>query len=72
MPNFSVVVHNSNPKMNATRKISRQLTEPEECAIVRDRDDEFQILRHVVLMLALGCSMFVVSVHSTSIEKLAR
>ena len=40
-----------------------QLTEPEEVNIVRDRDDEYQMLRHVVLLLILCCSMFVVSQH---------
>ena len=43
------------------KRLSMQLTEPEEFTIVRDRDDEFQILRHVILLLAMGCSMFVVS-----------
>ncbi len=38
----------------------RRLTEPEESGIVRDRDDEFHITRHVGLLLALGTSMFVV------------
>lgn len=38
----------------------RQLTEPEEVTLVRDRDDEYQTLRHVVLLLVLSCSMFVV------------
>jgi len=37
----------------------RQLTEPEEVTLVRDRDDEYQTLRHVVLLLVLSCSMFV-------------
>jgi hypothetical protein len=36
-----------------------QLTKPEEIGIVRDRDDEFQMLRHVVLLLLLCASMFV-------------
>lgn len=36
-----------------------RLTEPEESGIVRDRDDEFQITRHVGLLLTLGSSMFV-------------
>lgn len=38
----------------------RQLTEPEEVTLVRDRDDEFQTLRHIVLLLVLSGSMFVV------------
>lgn len=37
-----------------------QLTEPEEIGIVRDRDDEFQMLRHIILLLLLCGSMFVV------------
>lgn len=37
------------------------LTEPEEIGIVRDRDDEFQMLRHIILLLLLCSSMFVVS-----------
>ncbi|CAL8138044.1 unnamed protein product [Orchesella dallaii] len=36
-----------------------QLTEPEEIGIVRDRDDEFQMLRHIILLLLLCGSMFV-------------
>nr|XP_045596730.1 integral membrane protein GPR155-like isoform X2 [Procambarus clarkii] len=36
-----------------------QLTEPEETTIVRDRDDEFQMMRHVVLLLFLCGSMIV-------------
>jgi hypothetical protein len=39
--------------------------EPEEMGIVRDRDDEFQILRHVVLLLFLSTSMLVVSISRT-------
>lgn len=39
---------------------SSQLTEPEETSIVRDRDDEFQMMRHVVLLLFLCGSMIVV------------
>ncbi|XP_021950434.1 integral membrane protein GPR155 isoform X2 [Folsomia candida] len=35
------------------------LTEPEEIGIVRDRDDEFQMLRHIILLLLLCSSMFV-------------
>ncbi|XP_050702655.1 LOW QUALITY PROTEIN: integral membrane protein GPR155-like [Eriocheir sinensis] len=35
------------------------LTEPEEVGIVRDRDDEFQMMRHVVLLLFLCGSMIV-------------
>ncbi|KAG0722565.1 Integral membrane protein GPR155 [Chionoecetes opilio] len=35
------------------------LTEPEETTIVRDRDDEFQMMRHVVLLLLLCGSMIV-------------
>jgi len=42
-------------------KALNQLTEPEEIGIVRDRDDEFQIFRHVLLLLLLCGSMFVVS-----------
>jgi hypothetical protein len=38
-----------------------RLTEPEEVGIVRDRDDEFQVLRHQILLLLLSVSMFVVS-----------
>ena len=38
-----------------------RLTEPEESGIVRDRDDEFQITRHIGLLLTLCFSMFVVS-----------
>nr|XP_027225362.1 integral membrane protein GPR155-like isoform X1 [Penaeus vannamei] len=38
---------------------SAQLTEPEETMIVRDRDDEFQMMRHVVLLLFLCGSMIV-------------
>ncbi|XP_042861951.1 integral membrane protein GPR155-like [Penaeus japonicus] len=38
---------------------STQLTEPEETTIVRDRDDEFQMMRHVVLLLFLCGSMIV-------------
>ena len=41
------------------RSHSIHLTEPEEVNIVRDRDDEYQMLRHVVLLLILCCSMFV-------------
>lgn len=40
--------------------VGQRLTEPEECGIVRDRDDEFHITRHVGLLLALSFSMFVV------------
>lgn len=46
--------------VSARKPTTRRLTEPEECAIVRDRDDEFQIMRHVTLLLALSFSMFVV------------
>ncbi|XP_076059011.1 integral membrane protein GPR155 homolog anchor isoform X2 [Oratosquilla oratoria] len=38
---------------------STQLTEPEESLILRDRDDEFQMMRHVVLLLFLCGSMIV-------------
>jgi len=37
----------------------QSLTEPEELTIVRDRDDEYQVLRHVVLLLLLCMSMVV-------------
>jgi len=47
--------------VSSRKPITRRLTEPEECGIVRDRDDEFQIMRHVTLLLALSFSMFVVS-----------
>ena len=47
--------------LSSRKPITRRLTEPEECGIVRDRDDEFQIMRHVTLLLALSFSMFVVS-----------
>ncbi|CAL4069876.1 unnamed protein product, partial [Meganyctiphanes norvegica] len=36
-----------------------QLTDPEENGIVRDRDDEFQMMRHIVLLLFLCASMIV-------------
>ncbi|KAK7068809.1 hypothetical protein SK128_020429, partial [Halocaridina rubra] len=38
---------------------SSQLTEPQEITIVRDRDDEFQMMRHIVLLLFLCGSMIV-------------
>ena len=47
-------------KSLAANQTSR-LTEPEESRIVRDRDDEFQITRHIGLLLTLCFSMFVVS-----------
>ncbi|XP_053656255.1 lysosomal cholesterol signaling protein isoform X2 [Cherax quadricarinatus] len=39
--------------------MTSQLTEPQETTIVRDRDDEFQMMRHVVLLLLLCGSMIV-------------
>jgi len=42
-------------------RANNQLTEPEEMGILRDRDDEFQMLRHIILLLFLSISMFVVS-----------
>jgi len=48
------------PIVAPRKPITRRLTEPEELGIVRDRDDEFQIVRHVTLLLALSFSMFVV------------
>jgi len=62
MPVFNVdmdMEDGSNGTMNLGKRVTRQLTEPEESNIVRDRDDEFQIMRHVLLLLVLGCSMFV-------------
>lgn len=41
-------------------RATTQLTEPQETRIVRDRDDEFQMMRHVVLLLFLCGSMIVV------------
>jgi hypothetical protein len=46
--------------VSSRKPLTRRLTEPEECGIVRDRDDELQIMRHVTLLLALSFSMFVV------------
>ncbi|KAK3853959.1 hypothetical protein Pcinc_018287 [Petrolisthes cinctipes] len=46
---------NGSPRHRATT----QLTEPQETRIVRDRDDEFQMMRHVVLLLFLCGSMIV-------------
>ncbi|XP_066945138.1 lysosomal cholesterol signaling protein isoform X2 [Macrobrachium rosenbergii] len=51
-------------KENTTEIIQRyastsQLTEPLETTIVRDRDDEFQMMRHIVLLLFLCGSMIV-------------
>ena len=40
---------------------STRLTQPLESRIIRDRDDEFQMMRHVVLLLFLCGSMIVVS-----------
>lgn len=40
---------------------SNYLTAPEEIGIVRDRDDEYQMLRHLILLLMLCISMFIVS-----------
>lgn len=34
-------------------------TEPEEAFILNDPNEEYQILRHIVLLLILSCSMFV-------------
>lgn len=34
--------------------------EPEEAVVRNEPDEEYQILRHVVLLLILSCSMFVV------------
>ena len=42
-------------------KSMNTLTEPAEIGIVRDRDDEFQMTRHIVMLLLLCSSMFVVS-----------
>ncbi|XP_046451325.1 integral membrane protein GPR155-like isoform X2 [Daphnia pulex] len=53
---LSPSAHNSYPMMFGG---SSRLTEPEESRIVRDRDDEFQITRHVGLLLTLSFSMFV-------------
>ena len=63
MPAFNIDMDDDSQLavMNPRKRVTRQLTEPEESAIVRDRDDEFQIIRHVILLLALACSMFVVS-----------
>jgi|688.fasta_scaffold782131_1 hypothetical protein len=36
-------------------------TEPEEAICPTDPNEEYQILRHIVLLLILSCSMFVVS-----------
>ncbi|XP_065582586.1 lysosomal cholesterol signaling protein-like isoform X2 [Artemia franciscana] len=41
------------------RQPSLEFMEDPELRIVRDRDDEFQILRHVILLLLLCISMFV-------------
>ena len=60
-PELSQSKPNQGRNFSSGKRVSQQLTEPEECAIVRDRDDEFQIMRHVILLLALGCSMFVAS-----------
>lgn len=61
MPAFNIDMDDDSQLavMNPRKRVTRQLTEPEESAIVRDRDDEFQIIRHVILLLALACSMFV-------------
>ena len=63
MPAFNIDMDDDSQLMviNPRKRVTRQLTEPEELTIVRDRDDEFQIMRHVILLLALSSSMFVVS-----------
>jgi len=63
MPAFNIDMDDDSQLtvMNPRKRVTRQLTEPEESTIVRDRDDEFQIMRHVILLLALLSSMFVVS-----------
>lgn len=49
-----------NAQMQLQRNSSlNQLTDPEENGIVRDRDDEFQMMRHIVLLLFLCASMIV-------------
>lgn len=59
-PDYAVEIDDDMSPVVAPRKpITRRLTEPEELGIVRDRDDEFQIVRHVTLLLALSFSMFV-------------
>lgn len=42
---------------------TNQGTELEEIGMVRDRDDEYQMLRHVVLLLCLSVSMFMVNLY---------
>lgn len=61
MPAFNIDMDDDSQLMviNPRKRVTRQLTEPEELTIVRDRDDEFQIMRHVILLLALSSSMFV-------------
>lgn len=63
MPAFNIDMDDDSQLVviNPRKRVTRQLTEPEELTIVRDRDDEFQIMRHVILLLALSSSMFVVS-----------
>ena len=56
----------TNTRKYCTRLLERYksmntLTEPAEIGIVRDRDDEFQMTRHIVMLLLLCSSMFVVS-----------
>lgn len=58
-------------KSLAANQTSR-LTEPEESRIVRDRDDEFQITRHIGLLLTLCFSMFVVSFILENLSNLFR
>ena len=42
--------------------VANQLIRPQENEIIRDRDDEFQMMRHVVLLLFLCGSMIVVNI----------
>ncbi|KAL7635357.1 UNVERIFIED_CONTAM: hypothetical protein RMT77_014424 [Armadillidium vulgare] len=49
---------NHKKERTQTRSV-RNLTEPEELVILRDKEDEYQIMRHVVLLLLLCGSMIV-------------
>jgi hypothetical protein len=47
-------------------------TEPEEAICPSDPNEEYQILRHIVLLLILSCSMFVVSARLPRFNRLSK
>ncbi|RXG72841.1 Integral membrane protein [Armadillidium vulgare] len=51
--------NNNRNKFNHKKERTQTRSEPEELVILRDKEDEYQIMRHVVLLLLLCGSMIV-------------